>query len=197
MRAGLVVFDGVEELDAIAPYEVLRLGAKAGGDVSCRLLHPRGGARVRASHGLEFATDGPLEEGLDVVVVPGGGWVGRGATGAWAEAERGDWLEWLAAAQHGGALVASVCTGALLVARAGLAAGRRMATHHLARADLAALGAVVVEERVVDDGDLVSCGGVTSGIDLALWLLERECSAALATAVADEIEYRPERPHPR
>jgi transcriptional regulator GlxA family with amidase domain len=197
MRVGIVVFDGVEELDAIGPYEVLCLGAKAGADLDCRLVHPAGRSSVRAAHGLEFSVHGPLETDLDLVVVPGGGWVSRAASGAWAEAARGDWLGDLSAAQERGALLASVCTGALLVARAGLAGGRRMATHHSAREELRAFGAEVLDARVVDDGDLVSCGGVTSGLDLALWLLERECSAEIARAVAEEIEYRAERPAPR
>ncbi len=193
-RIGVVVFAGVEELDAIAPYEVLRLGAAVGADLECRLVHVGTTPQLRAAHGLEFTADEPFGRDLDVVVVPGGGWLSRAAAGAWAEAERGDWLPTLVEARAGGALIASVCTGALLVASAGLAEGRRMATHHKAREELAALGAEVVAARVVDDGDLISCGGVTSGLDLALWLLEREFAASVAAAVAEEIEYRWERP---
>ncbi|WP_281356669.1 DJ-1/PfpI family protein [Amycolatopsis anabasis] len=67
--------------------------------------------------------------------------------------------------------------------------GRRANTHHSAVAELAELGAEVVPERVVDDGDLITSGGVTSGIDLALWLVERFAGAELAAAVTENLEY--------
>lgn len=114
--------------------------------------------------------------------------------GAWGEAQRGDWLPLLAQARSTTACMAAVCTGTMLLAHAGLVKGRRAATHHLALEDLLASGAIVVNERVVDDGDLVTSGGVTSGIDLALWLVEREFSAALADDVASRMEYPRRRP---
>jgi transcriptional regulator GlxA family with amidase domain len=100
----------------------------------------------------------------------------------------------LASAATDGAVMASVCTGALLLAHAGVIGTRRAATHHAARADLAATGAIVVHDRVVDDGDLLSCGGVTSGLDLALWMVERFASEELAEAIAANMEYVRERP---
>jgi transcriptional regulator GlxA family with amidase domain len=77
----------------------------------------------------------------------------------------------------------------MLATAAGLTQGRPAITHHGAVDDLRASGAQVVEARVVDDGDLVTAGGVTSGIDLALWLVERHFGAELADAVAAEIEH--------
>jgi putative intracellular protease/amidase len=90
---------------------------------------------------------------------------------------------------RGRAVVATVCTGAMLATAAGLTRGRPAVTHHDAIEDLRAAGAEVVEARVVDDGDLVTAGGVTSGIDMALWLVERHFGAELAAAVAAEIEH--------
>src|ERR1035437_7875178 len=90
--------------------------------------------------------------------------------------------------------MASVCTGALLLAHAGVVGARRATTHHAARADLAASGAEVMEDRVVDDGDLVTSGGVTSGLDPALWLVERFAGRDLADTVARRMEYAPARP---
>jgi transcriptional regulator GlxA family with amidase domain len=195
MRVDLVVFEGVEELDVFGPYEVLRLGAAMGADLQCSLVSNRHEGLIHAAHGARFAADAPFEPGAEVLVVPGGGWVSRRATGAFAEAERGELLTQLASSRSlGTRLVAGVCTGTMLLARAGLTRGRRATTHHSAQEELAALGAEVVGARVVDDGDLVTCGGVTSGIDLALWLLEREFSPVIAEKVATEIEYRPERP---
>jgi transcriptional regulator GlxA family with amidase domain len=77
----------------------------------------------------------------------------------------------------------------MLVAAAGLSRGRPSTTHQLAPADLRAEGAELVDARVVDDGDLLSCGGVTAGIDLALWIVEREWGKPLADGIAVEMEH--------
>jgi transcriptional regulator GlxA family with amidase domain len=191
MRVAVVIFEGFDELDAIGPLEVLRNAAAMGAtDLSVALVALDGAAEVTGSHGLRVRTDGRLDpDRTDLLVVPGGGWNDRGAHGAWAEAERGDLPAAIAAAAEGGAVVATVCTGAMLAATAGLTRGRPAITHHGAVEDLRASGARVVEARVVDDGDLVTAGGVTSGIDMALWLVERHYGADLAEAVAAEIEH--------
>ena len=191
MRVAVVIFDGFDELDAIGPLEVLRNAAAMGATgLSVELVALDGAAEVTGSHGLRVRPDGRLDpERTDLLVIPGGGWNDRGAHGAWAEAERGDLPAAIAAAARGGAVVATVCTGAMLAATAGLTRGRPAITHHDAVEDLRASGARVVEARVVDDGDLVTAGGVTSGIDMALWLVERHFGADLAGAVAAEIEH--------
>jgi transcriptional regulator GlxA family with amidase domain len=109
--------------------------------------------------------------------------------GTRAEVERGELLAALAEAARTGSVMAGVCTGAMVLAHAGLIGARRATTHHDAIPDLAAAGATVVLERVVDDGDLVTSGGVTSGIDLALWLVLRYCGESVAELVADGLEY--------
>jgi transcriptional regulator GlxA family with amidase domain len=191
MRVAVVVFEGFDELDAIGPLEVLRNAAAMGAtDLSVELVALDGAAEVTGSHGLRVRTDGRLDpDQTDLLVIPGGGWNDRGAHGAWAEAERGDLPAAIAAAARGGAVVATVCTGAMLAASAGLTRGRPAITHHGAVEDLRASGARVIQARVVDDGDLVTAGGVTSGIDLALWLVERHVGAEVADAVAAEIEH--------
>jgi DJ-1/PfpI family len=88
-----------------------------------------------------------------------------------------------------GTAIATVCTGGMVAAAAGLTNGRPATTHHSALDELRASGAHVVDARVVDDGDLIMAGGVTSGIDLALWLVEREVGGQIAAAVAEEMEY--------
>ena len=82
----------------------------------------------------------------------------------------------------------------MILAHAGLVAGRRAGTHRSAQQDLASMNVDVVDERVVDDGDLVTSGGVTSGIDLALWIVEREASADIADRVAVRMQYTRSRP---
>jgi transcriptional regulator GlxA family with amidase domain len=77
----------------------------------------------------------------------------------------------------------------MLLAAAGLTKERPATTHHLAREGLRAQGAEVYDARVVDDGDVLTSAGVTSGLDLALWLVERFASPALAHAVERRLEY--------
>ena len=190
----IVVFDGVDELDAIGPFEVLRMAEQAGAPFEVRLVTHEPRTEVVGAHGLRFDVGGVLDAGADVVLVGGGGWLTRSPAGAWAEAERGKLPRALAEAAEGASVMASVCTGSMLLARAGLIGGRRATTHHGASAELEATGAVVVGDRVVDDGSVVTAAGVTSGIDLALWIVERFASRDMADKLAAAIEYQRERP---
>ncbi|MFB6311222.1 MAG: DJ-1/PfpI family protein, partial [Salinirussus sp.] len=156
--------------------------------VSLRTLEPTD--IVEGSHGVRVVPDGELgETDPDLVIVPGGGWNARSGSGAWAEAEKGDLPEWIATVHDRGVTVGAVCTGGMLLSRAGLLTGRPAITHRGAIDDLRSEGADVIEARVVDDGDVVTAGGVTSGIDLGLWILEREFGAEVASAVSDRMEY--------
>ena len=188
MRIEIVVFDGFDEMDAIAPYEVLRTAAALGAPIEAELVGAHGAATVTASHGLRLVVDRGPSEAPDVLLVPGGGWF-HGA-GVRDEIERGDLPRVMAAAHEAGSIVGSVCTGAMLLAAAGLVEGRRATTHHEAIEDLRGAGAEIVEgARFVDDGDIVTAGGVTSGLDLALHLVERVAGRSIAVRVASEIEY--------
>jgi transcriptional regulator GlxA family with amidase domain len=190
MNVEIAVYDGFDELDAIGPYEVLDNGAAEGAELSVSLRTMDDRSRVTASHGLRMLPDGELgETDPDLVIVPGGGWNDHSEAGAWAEAERGDLPDWLADRHAAGVTIGAVCTGGMIVSRAGLLEGRPAITHGGAVDDLRATGAEVIDARVVDDGDVVTAGGVTSGIDLGLYLLEREFGVALAERVADRMEY--------
>ena len=85
--------------------------------------------------------------------------------------------------------VASVCTGALLLGEAGLLQGRNATTNAAALSELSRYGAIVRQNRVVDDGSVVTAGAVTAGVDLALWLVQRELGEETARAVAGAIAY--------
>jgi transcriptional regulator GlxA family with amidase domain len=194
MRVAVLCYDGFDELDAVGPYEVFAEATSRGADLPVRLLTVDDRDRVTAAHGLRVEPDGrlPAPDAADapgLVVVPGGGWNDRGAAGAWAEAERGAVPDAVAAHHAAGAVVAAVCTGGMLLSRAGLLDGRPATTHHGALADLRETAADVREDRVVDDGDVLTAGGITSGLDLALHLVEREAGAALADEVAANMEY--------
>ena len=192
MNVAIVLFDGFDNLDAIGPFEVFQHARTFGADADVGLYTVEPQDVVASSHGLRIQPDGVLDdEDPDLVIVPGGGWGNRAEDGAWGEAERGTLPERLSQLYDAGATVASVCTGGMLLARAGLTDDRPAVTHHEALADLRESGAEVVEARVVDDGDLLTAGGVTSGIDLALHLVEREFGADVADRVAAEMEYEP------
>ena len=193
MNAEILLFDGFDELDALGPWEVLGGLAQLREDVTARLVTLEGAREVRADHGAVISAHGALSERPDVLVVPGGGWFDRGPEGAWAQAQRGEIPAAIAARHAAGTTVASVCTGALLLARAGILDGRRATTNPGALDDLRGYGTIdVVEARVVDDGDILTAGAPVCGIDLALHLLERLGGPELAEAGAREIGY--ERP---
>jgi putative intracellular protease/amidase len=178
----VLVFDGCEALDALGPYEVLAYGG-----LDVRAVNRNERRRVRTSQGLELEADVP-RDGAEWLIVPGGAWDARhrdphgeaasGAVGAFARAHR----------QRGGKL-AAVCTGAMWLADAGLIGARPATTHHHYWDELGVMGADVRRgERVVDDGDLVTSGGITSGLFLGLHLVERLLSADARRQVEAEIE---------
>ncbi len=191
MKIDIVVFDGFDEMDAVAPYEVFRTAAELGAPIEAELVGAHGAATITASHGLRLAVERGPSDAADMVLVPGGGWF-HGA-GVRDEIERGVLPAFVVAARDAGAIVGSVCTGAMLLAAAGLVEGRPATTHHAAIEDLRAAGARIVEgARFVDDGDLVTAGGVTSGLDLALHVVDKVAGASIAEQVAREIEYQRE-----
>lgn len=192
MDIAIILYDGYDQLDAIGPYEVFSHAASAGADIEVGLYTLDPQELVHSSHDLRVQPDGTLDELAgtpDLVVVPGGGWGSRATVGTWGEAERGDIPAALTRLYDDGASIATVCTGGMLAARAGITDDRPAITHHNAIEDLRESGAEVIEARVVDDGDLVTAGGVTSGIDLALYLVGREFGDGIAEEVATIMEY--------
>jgi transcriptional regulator GlxA family with amidase domain len=188
MNLDIILFDGHDELDVLGPFEVFKMAEAAGADLHVKRVTRTSQPTVIASHGTRYEPDGIYRPGADTVLVPGGGWIDRNG-GVWRETQTGAWAPLLQEAASNGAVMASVCTGAMLLAHAGIIGTRPATTHHLARDDLAATGATVVEARLIDDGDLVTSGGVTCGIDLALWLVEKEFGRRLADGIADGLEY--------
>lgn len=191
MDVEIVLFEGFDELDAIGPYEVFANANRFGGDCSVRLV-ARGNSVVEASHGLRVETDGELgRSDPDLVVVPGGGWNDRDSVGAWAEARDGRLPSALADRSAAGSTIASVCTGGMLLAEAGLLDGVPAVTHASALDDLRESGADVRDARIVDAGKILSAGGVTAGLDLAFHVVAREFGREVADRVASEMEFEP------
>jgi transcriptional regulator GlxA family with amidase domain len=191
MLVEILVYAGVDELDAIGPFEVLSNAGAGGASLEVRIVALDDSREITCSHGLRFRPDGLIgSRGRpDVLIVPGGGWAKRTAPGAWTEAQRGAIPQAIARLYKEGAVVGSVCTGTMLLAAAGLVRGRSAITHRLALEDLRNAGAQVIDARVVDDGDIITSGGVTSGIDLGLYLVERFVSAEVARKIEKAMEY--------
>ena len=193
MHVDIIVYDGVDELDALGPYEVFSNATEAGADIGVRLVGLGSTGRVRASHGIELGTVTTFEPDPDSwLLVPGGSWTTRASEGAYAEAQRGLIPDAIAEAAAMGTQLAAVCTGGMLLATAGILDGLPATTHHTATDELAAAGAEVMDARVVDAGDIVTAGGVTAGLDLAVYLLQRWFPASVATGVIERMEYRPD-----
>ncbi|MBD0709471.1 MULTISPECIES: DJ-1/PfpI family protein [unclassified Streptomyces] len=190
-RIHLVLFDGVEEIDFAAPYEVLS-AAKffAGRPVEVHQVTVDGPRTITAAYGTKVRVVHPwAPHKADLLVVPGGGYARRDDPGVWAEIDRGVLPRALAAAVRPGLTIGALCTGVMLLSAAGITRGRPCTTHHKARPDLEAQGGLLKGARVVDDGDLVTAGGVTSGLELALWLARREFGAGVANSLEAMLEY--------
>ncbi|MDL5160395.1 DJ-1/PfpI family protein [Actinomycetospora termitidis] len=191
MRIEIVVFDGFDDLDAFGPHEVFSHASKRLDGWTSTLVGVDAPGTVTSAHCVVMTVSEVLGE-PDVVVVPGGGWFVEGA-GARAVADHGVLPRRLVELADRGTIVASVCTGAMILAAAGLTAGRPAVTHPSAMDALEESGALVRrQDRVVDDGDLVTGGGVTSGIDLALHLVAREADPGTARGVAAHMVYPPQ-----
>lgn len=191
MKVQIVLFNGYDELDATSPFEVLQRAASAGADLQVGFRTLDGAEEITAAYGQRIRVGKPLSlsDKPDMLIVPGGGWNNRSPAGAWAEAQRGGLPAAIADFHRAGTTVASVCTGAMLLAAAGLTKGRPATTNHAALDELRQSGAEVVQARVVDDGDIITAGGVTSGLDLALWLVERYFGPAAALKIEQDMEY--------
>ncbi|KUI42056.1 glutamine amidotransferase [Mycobacterium sp. IS-1590] len=201
MHAQIVLFDGFDPLDAVAPYEVLVAGSDfVGGELEVEFVSAEGPRSVvSGSRGMAFNASSRLDPAKPgYVIVPG-------ATGPLdGDPDEGVATIPVLLARFGdtaavpllreafanpGITVATVCGGSLALAMAGLLDGRRATTHHLGVDVLEATGAIPVSARVVDDGDLVTAGGVTSGLDLALRLLDRSYGPRIALAVEQMFAY--------
>ncbi len=181
---GILVFPQVEELDFVGPYEVLSYINKIRPDSTRVLLVAETPEPVAAFNGLRVIPDTTLAAcpPLDIVLAPGG-------KGRLAAMKNPAILAFINRQRPNAKLVASVCTGAFLLAEAGLLAGKKATTYHAAFAELAGYGVRVVAEKVVRDGGIVTAGGVSSGLELGFYLLRELFGADLAREVARKIEY--------
>ncbi|MGW6934749.1 DJ-1/PfpI family protein [Lentzea sp. NPDC054927] len=177
MKAQVVLFDGFDPLDVIGPYETL-----AAGGIRAELVTVEGAREVPAGLNLLSltATGRLTAKEADLVIIPGAAALDDTTTLALLNAAAATVGP---AVKDATALIATVCGGSLVLAMAGLIKGRNATTNHLGLHALESMGVNAVRARVVDDGDLVTAAGVTSGVDLGLYLVEREIGAQQALEV--------------
>ncbi len=198
MNIGILLFDDVEILDFCGPFEVFSVASKlvseAGGNPPFTVFTLAERADlVRCAGGLRVQPDYPLDNHppIHLLLIPGG-W------GARREMNNPRLIEWIRTQDTQTELTTSVCTGALLLGRAGLLDGHRVTTHwaSIDRLRRDHPTATVLEHvRFVDEGKLVTSAGISAGIDMALHLVARLHSEELARQTARRMEYTPATDH--
>jgi transcriptional regulator GlxA family with amidase domain len=185
MQIAYLLYDRFTALDITGPHDVFN---SVPGNESIFVAETSGPIR-NESDTLSMVADASIDEvtSPDIVVIPGG-------FGNRLLLEHEPLHEWIRSVHETSTWTTSVCTGSLLLAAAGLLDGVPATTHWLARDLLAELGAQVVPDRVVEHGKIVTAAGVSSGIDMALTLVQRINGDDVAKAVQLGIEYDPEPP---
>lgn len=192
-RVGILLFPEVEVLDFCGPFEVFSVTRL---DESTRresispfevVVVAESKDPVKATGGLRVLPDYDLTDcpPLDILVVPGGWGTRKGML-------NDRLVAWVADRAHQADTVASVCTGSLLLGKAGLLDGKRATTHWGALGllrDTFPRIAVVDDEHVVEDGRILTSAGISAGIDMALKVVQRYYGSAVARATAKYMEY--------
>ena len=192
-RIALVCFDGMEELDLVGPWEVLRMWQLQYPDDDVEVFTASlDDPTVTCAKGMQIVTDVPASEmgDVDVALLPGG----RGTRRLVQDRPTLDLVRSLAAS---GVLMTSVCTGSLVYAAAGILADRPATTYWSAMDLLTGLDPTIEprpDDRWVDSGEVVTAAGVSAGIDMALHLVARLHSAERACQVKRDIQYDPAPP---
>ena len=183
-RIGFLLFPDIMQLDLTGPHEVFTKFPDTEVLLISKTLDP-----VQAGGGMRILPDVTHADcpQLDLVCVPGGGGMNVLLTDK-------ETLDFLRRQAQGARYVTSVCTGSLVLGAAGLLKGRRAACHWMSREMLSAFGAIPDPSRVVMDGNIISGGGVTAGIDFALTVAGELFGAEVAKSIQLGIEYNPQPP---
>ena len=191
LTIGILLFPDAEELDWVGPFEVFSMAAM-GKELDVVTI-AQTTEPVRCANGLRVLPDHDFANApkLDVVLVPGG-------QGTNAEMDNSELIDWLSAAAAPCSWVTSVCTGSVLLHRAGLASGCEITTHWgyvETLRELAPDATVRDDIRYVRDGRVVTSAGVSAGIDMSLWLVGELYGAEHARQTRKWMQYDPEPPY--
>jgi putative intracellular protease/amidase len=186
MKVAILIYDGVTALDAIGPYETLTLLP----DTQVQFVAKEAGLKRTDSGALGLMADYSFADvrRADVVVVPGS------SNSTRMVMNDGETLEWLREIHSTTQWTTSVCSGALILAAAGLLKGLKATTHWFALDALRMFGAEPVQERIVKQGKIITAAGVSAGLDMALYLAGEIAGAEVAQVTQLIMEYDPEPP---
>lgn len=189
LKIGILVFNGVEELDFIAPFEVLNYANKVQPNSIQVSLIAEQMQHLRAFNGLNFMPDCTFEQitDLDILIVPGG-------KGRLTEMYNKNIHAFISRLQPSLQYLTSVCTGSLILAEGGFLQNCSATTHHLALEELQGYNSinVITDQKVVAQDKIVTAAGVSSGLELGFYLLQACFGDNLADQVAKGIEYTPQ-----
>ena len=195
---GILIFDDVEELDFVGPWEVFTMANEVAAHQGAAPVHDvkliaQTAAPVRCAKGMRVLPDLTTAacDKLDILLVPGG-------FGTRRLVDDAALLAWIGKIAAGAEWVTSVCTGSLLICAAGLARGKRVTTHWAFVEALRArgeAGEVVADFRYVRDGNLVTAAGISAGIDMTLWLTGQLRGPQFARIVQRAMQYDPAPPY--
>jgi transcriptional regulator GlxA family with amidase domain len=186
-----LLFDDMELLDFAGPCEVFSVANELGGWSLFEIETASAtGGRVRTVHGIVIQPDGALPgvKEPDILIVPGG----RGTRAVLKDPET---LEWVRTMAQKAELVLSVCTGSMVLAKAGLLDDLEATTHHAVFDEFEAMAPktkLLRGERYVDNGRIITSAGISAGIDMGLHVIERLFGRVVADATAEYMEYRRE-----
>ena len=198
IEIGVLIFDDVEELDFVGPWEVWNMVntvSRHHGDPEpfrVRLISPDG-KQVRAVKGMRVLADTAMAdvEKLDIICVPGG-------NGTRVVMQNPEFIEWVQRLAKQAKWITSVCTGAFVLAQAGLTKDKRLTTYWVAFEEFETLGlpgTLVPNVRYVRDGNVLTSAGVSAGIDMSLWLVGELLSPQFARDVQRAMQYDPAPPY--
>jgi putative intracellular protease/amidase len=187
MNIAILIYDGFTALDAIGPYEVLSCLP----DARVQFVSTEVGPKRAHTNFLSVVADYSLQDirNPDILVVAGG------TSGTLAAAQNPAILSWVQKAHETSRWTTSVCTGSLILGAAGILNGLQATTHWYARDLLPKFGAEYVPERVVPQGKIITAAGVSSGIDMALFLAQQIAGKEMAQMIQLIIEYDPQPPN--
>src|SRR2546421_283983 len=177
----IILFDEVEELDFVGPWEVFSYFRKQNLELCEVYTVSETGSQIRCAKGLRVTPNHSFASApaADIMVVPGG-------QGRRREVDNPRMIEFLRAQSQRAELMTSVCTGAFLLERAGLLNGKRATTYWGALDELRALGTVTVTpQRYVDEGKVITASGVSAGIDMSLYVIGKLWNPELARQVEE------------
>lgn len=187
-KVAIFLFNDVEVLDFAGPFEVFSVTSELNEPKPFEVLTvAETVGEIKARNGLRVHPDRTFSDSLqpDILIIPGG-------LGTRPLMNHPPVIDWIKTSSQSAELVLSVCTGSLLLAKAGLLEGLEATTHHLALEllkEVAPQTTVLAKQRVVDNGRIVTSGGISAGIDMSLYVIEKILGKEVATKTAEYMEY--------